>query len=175
MVTIEQIQDDVNIARLYYIQQLSIAGDKLVTGIDTVKKLYPLKRLIKALTFEINANVIDDGTLLLYRCLLEITSYFVGNYVPDPDVKTPTQVIVVTNQPDTIVKDENNLIFDTDSGGWYLPFEDENDVPYGETVIPVLVSTNGVSFSFGFDKTFYPKRIYGFTGNQPQVIELSTI
>lgn len=78
---------------------------------------------------------------------------------------TYTPPIYYYSQADLIDADPPN-------GNWYLEFVDENGDPiYNE--VPVSVISNGASFSFTFDQTFNPARIYGFATNATQTIEVT--
>ncbi len=74
------------------------------------------------------------------------------------------------NPPAPLIYDQSKLLQDT-SGSWYLPFLDIAGTPITNRV-PVLVLSNGDAFGFTFTKNFTPNRIYGFSGNYAQTIEV---
>lgn len=100
MATIDQITSDVNNGKLLSIQRAAAATVSLKSGINvdsSIKNINALKRLIKAITYQINANVINADTNILYTCLLNQLNGFGGNYVIDPTVQTGLSTTVVIN------------------------------------------------------------------------------
>lgn len=99
MATLEEIEAKLGVAKAYYIKQS--AAELLIYkkgGCGNIKKLAPLKRLIRCLTYQINASVNDANTESLYECLLNAISGVTGNYVLDPTVQIPGQTTVVISQ-----------------------------------------------------------------------------
>lgn len=99
MATLEEIEAKLGVAKAYYIKQANaelLIYKKGACG--HIKKLVPLKRIIRGLTFQINAQVNDDNTEALYECLLNIIAGVSGSYIPDPSVQIPGQTTIVVNQ-----------------------------------------------------------------------------
>ena len=94
----------------------------------------------------------------------------------NPNYQPPSGDIIVSGgfTPTIITKTQADLI-DAGGGNWYLPFLDNSDVALPSGIVPVSVVVNGVSFTFTFDGTFTPPRIYGFGNNDPQTIVITAI
>jgi hypothetical protein len=70
----------------------------------------------------------------------------------------------------TLTFNQSNLLEDgTGSGNWYLP------LVIGVNQNPIFTTSNGVSLSATYDKTFSPNRLYGFANNDTQVIKVTII
>lgn len=166
------IQTNVNIGKAYYIQLLATQLATLKKGYGSVKPLLPLKRVIQALTFQLNANINDSSTTSLYNCLIRLLQGFSGAYVLDPNVVVPgqTPIIIVPYEPLTLTYSQADLIEDgAGSGNWYLPLTN------APNRVPVLVTSNGESFNGRYDTNFLIKRYYGFANNDTQVIKATFI
>lgn len=92
------IQTKVNIGKAYYMQLLATQLANLKKGYGSITPLLPLKRIIQALTFQLDVEINDSNTTSLYNCLIKALGGFSGNYVLDPDVIIPGQTTVVIQQ-----------------------------------------------------------------------------
>lgn len=95
--TIDDIQNKVNTAKLFYIQQMALKLAKIRVGSQvSFKTLLGVKRLITGLTFQITADVIDSDTNTMYNCLVQALGGFGAPYNIDPEVQIPgTTVLTV--------------------------------------------------------------------------------
>jgi len=98
MATIGQITADVNSAKVYAIQQsgINLILQKNGQCAPGIKNITALKRIIRCLTFQINANVVDTDTNTLYNCLLKTLAGFNSNYTIDPSVIIPGTTIIIS-------------------------------------------------------------------------------
>lgn len=275
------IQNKVNLGKSYYMQLLSAELVKLKKGYGSTNIVLPLGRLIRGLTFQLNAELNNSDTDTLYNCLIRVLGGFSGSYVLDPDVIIPGQTTVIVqqvvgyneakipfvvtesnptilldnyheifyplygNNPDLALYDQQGqplvgdqqtvptIIYENDdytsnilsiswsyppipdvtvtgyvriagiapnsggsgsgggsspyqpttltyseadliedgagSGNWYLP------LTLAGNRIPVLVTSNGESFTGQYDANSTPKRYYGFSNNDAQVIKVTII
>lgn len=94
----------------------------------------------------------------------------------NPNYQPPSGEIIIIGgfAPTIITKTQADLV-DAGGGNWFLPFLDNSEVALPSGVIPVSVVVNGVSFTFTFDTTFTPPRIFGFGNNDVQVIVVTAI
>lgn len=179
MLTIDQIQDDVNSAKLYYIQQLKLVYANMQNGFGSSNPYTGIKRLITSLTFQINANLIDANTDALYACLMEATAGFTGNYQIDPSVIIPGQnitVIITPNSPFNIERSSADLIEDgEDTGNWYLPLKNDDGSNMPLSYKPTLLTLNGNSFPPTYSINYMPMRLYGFANNTDEQTIIVTI
>lgn len=129
--------------------------------------------------------LIDQYSITDYTSSTTITLYdrinnFVGipyGATVDPNFQNPSIVIDVEEPPFApliLVKSQANLV-DAGGGNYYLPFTDNSNAPIYNGQVPVSVTVNGVSFTFTFDETFTPSRIYGFSNNDTQTIVVTVI
>lgn len=95
----------------------------------------------------------------------------------NPNYQSPVITIIVEeggfNPTPPYNKTQANLIEDgAGSGNWYLPFLDDSGNLPPAGLVPVLVTTTAFdgSFTFTYNNSFSPGRIYGFTSNAAQVI-----
>lgn len=89
MASLQVISTAIDNAKLYYLAQLEIALQKMDNGIDTLPNLYPLGKLITALEFQLVAQVNDDSTTIIYKCLQNAINGYTGTYAVDPTVVIP--------------------------------------------------------------------------------------
>lgn len=177
--TTNDISTALGSAKLYYINQLARQLPLMQKGVGTVRPLVALQRLIRGLTFQLNANVIDDTTDALYSCLTGAIAGFTGNYIPNPDVIITGQSIIVI-QPNTLVeliqKSQDDLLLDSVSGNYYLPFLDQNGDQFTTTTALVGIAINGVGRDPQPNYSFTPIRIYGVDDKSvPQVIVMIVV
>ena len=90
----------------------------------------------------------------------------------NPNYQPPAGTVIIINPggggiPAPLTFTDLNLLFDGTNGQWYLPFT--------SIYAPVLVVSNGVSFTPIWDETFSPSRIYGFISNATQTITVYLI
>jgi len=169
MPTLEQISTDVNSAKVYYVNKAAILVNNLKQGFGSAGSIKPLKRLIMALTFQINMGVVDADTETMYKCLLEATNGFVGDYSYDPSVKIPGETIIIQpggyTPPSPLSFTQADLINGgtEDEPNYYLPFS-------ATGVVPSLITVNGVSIAYTVESGYTPPRIYGFANNDTQTI-----
>lgn len=176
MAELQDISDKVDIAKLYLIQIVHDTRLTLQLGYGSLKDATALKRLIGALSFDIVADINDDTTLSLYKCLLKDLGDYGATYTVDPSVKIPGQTVII-NQDGVppITRNQGDLIYVSDEIGYYLPFVDDDGNPFTTGMVPVLVQVNGVGTSVTFDSTFFPARIYGFANNATQTIVVTIV
>jgi len=168
------IQTDLDSAKLYYLQNLTTTLTKLKAGCGSVKPLLPLKRLIRALQWQVDAEVNDSVTSALYGCMMRIIGSFNKPYVIDPSVVIPGDIFVI--EAIDYAYDETYLVEDgEDSGNWYLPYLKPDDTAIPTGTVPIFVTIDNISNSMTFDDTFSPPRIYGFANNDPQSIVVTTL
>lgn len=99
MATSNQISAQIAIAQAYYVQLMDLDTANLQQGYPATnhKKIICLKRLIKALQWDLAINVNDDVTSVIYSLLVEQTGLYNGNAaVVDPSVVIPGMTINVT-------------------------------------------------------------------------------
>jgi hypothetical protein len=180
MITLDDVSAAVTIGEGYFSELLAKAIADLKTGkIHCLpKKLFCLNRLIKALKWDIADEVLDDTTIAIYELLLiEIGTYAGAGSVVDPNVSIPGLTIIVVTGPGTVVrihKDQDDLIEDGEgTGNWYLPFLDQDDAEFGDNIIPIELTTDGVTLDIQLNNNFDPPRLYGFANNQTQSIILT--
>lgn len=89
MPTTDQIQTTIDNGKLYTIKLLGEELPKYQKGCGSVKDILPITRLVRALQFQLNAEVIDKDTNTLYTCLYKALGGFGGTYTIDPDVINP--------------------------------------------------------------------------------------
>lgn len=100
MATPTQISDSLLIAKAYYTQLLDQDTASLQGGfpVRNRARIECLKKLIYALTWDLDINVNDADTTLIYELLLnEIYSYTGAGVVVDPNVIIPGNTIVVVS------------------------------------------------------------------------------
>lgn len=99
MPTLNDISVSVDIAKAYSLKKIALELVKFQDGgCGDLSKLDTLKRIIRALTFQINSNVNDDSTQSLYECLLTAIAGFTGTYTRDPEVQIPGQTVITVMQ-----------------------------------------------------------------------------
>lgn len=185
MATLDQIQADVNSAKVYSIQQMALQITLMKNGSrpKEICDLTALKRMIRCLSFQINAGVVDADTNRLYNCLLAQLGGFNHAYAIDPEVVIPgtNPIIVVPYQPLLLTKTQADLVLDVVAEQYYLPYLDNSDNPITNGQIPAIVLLNGETMTFNFavqapDLSYYPTpRIYSFANNAPQSIIVKCI
>lgn len=131
---------------------------------------------LQALTYQFAiGDFTSENTTIIYDRL----NYFVGvPYGATVDNRFQNPAIIINNEPPysplILVRSQADLI-DAGGGNWYLPFL--NDA--GQAIVngsrPVSVTSNGISFTFQFDETVSPGRIYGFANNDTQTIIVTVI
>lgn len=109
--TLQEIQDKVNIASLYAIEKTSEQLSLMRKGCGSMKEVNGLKRLIRALTFQLNAEVIDKDTLSLYKCLINALGGFGATYTIDPNVVIPGKEIIIIDEG---LYNDGKIPFNTD-------------------------------------------------------------
>lgn len=175
-----QIETAIDNGKLFYIQKLFVVLTSMRSGCGSVTKLLPLKRLIKALEWQVPYfeegvdNPVTDG---LYSCILQIIGSFNQPYVIDPTVVIPGQTVIVVPDGAVPVKyyyDEGFLV-DAGGGNYYLPFKKPDGSSFTVNNLPILVTINGVSFTWTYLNNVSPPRIYGFASNDPQTIEVTVL
>lgn len=95
--TLDNIQTLIDNGKLFYLQQLGKQLSLMQKGCGSVKSLSPIQRLIRGLTFQYNADVIDDTTDALYKCLSKALGGFASTYTPDPNVVVPGNTYIINN------------------------------------------------------------------------------
>lgn len=128
MLTIQTISDKVNLAKAYYLEQLAAIYTKMKNGCGDTHKIQPLKRLIRALTFDIEAELVDDTTIINYNCLLKLLQGFSGAYVIDPEVVIPGQTTIVLSQ--VVGYNINKYPFVTTDGAPTAIFDNYHELYY---------------------------------------------
>lgn len=115
----------------------------------------------------------------IYNQLVDIGSTWMGGITIDPNAQVGGIMIdiIIPFAPLILSKTQADLIEDgVGTGNWYLPYLDNSGNPITNGIVPVSVLTNGISLpASGYDATFTPQRIYGFTGSYSQVIVITCI
>lgn len=122
-------------------------------------------------------DYISANFLVVYDCLCKLLGPNVNGATIDPNFQNPNTTINIINEAGsvvTITKSQADLI-DAGGGNFYLPFLDANGDAFATGVVPILLTVNGVGIPLQPDYTFTPMRLYGFSNNDTQVIELTVI
>jgi|SRR6185312_13866116 len=175
--TLNDVSTALGNAKLYYISQLAQQRLLMLKGRGCVNSLIPIPRLIRGLSFQYNAGVLDDRTNALYTCLLKAIAGFTGNYMPDPNVVIPGTTINITVDGAVVQafnRTEANLLPDG-IGGYYLPFIDDSGQPFAANIKPLELTIDGVGITLQPNYDFVPMRLYGFANNVTQTITLTVI
>lgn len=114
-----------------------------------------------------------------YACLTGFVGTYAGGSI-DPNAQNPGVIIDVTTEgfePLVLVKSEADLVEDgAGSGNWYLPYLNNSAGAITNGIVPVSVLTNNISIpASGYDATFTPQRIYGFSNNSTQTIIVTCV
>lgn len=177
MATISQISDSIDLAKAYYSELISALISDLKNGVcnETLKEIKCLRRLIRALEWDIEIEEVDATTVKLYGFLLKGIATYTGSTLPvNPNVYIPG-VTIVMDSPDSatdLERTENDLLETSlGSGIWYLPFRDDEGVSITDGRLPTAILVNGTGLvGWQIDTTVTPYRIYGFSDNSPQEI-----
>lgn len=94
---LSDIQTEIDNGKLFYLQQLAAQLILLKKGCGSLRPFYSLQRLIRGLTFQYNAAVVDDTTLTLYKCLLTALGGYSSPYTPDTGVIIPGTTYIIQN------------------------------------------------------------------------------
>ena len=109
MITLQNIQEKVNISKNFYQVLLDKYRDGLLKGCDDLpENLLCLKWLILALTADILGNFNTDKTQALYVKLVTILGAYNEAFVVDPNVvvaNTTYEVISTTTRPPIFITD----------------------------------------------------------------------
>lgn len=123
--TIDDIQDKVNTAKLYYVQQMALKLAKIRVGSQvSFKTLLGIKRLITGLTFQITADVIDSYTNTMYNCLVQALGGFGAPYNVDSEVQIPGTTVITI--PVVSNFNESRIDFVTTDGSPVLTLQNYN-------------------------------------------------
>lgn len=139
----------------------------------------PIIKATRAINCVNNQYSIGDTSspnfLIAYACMNAFVGQYAGGPI-DPNAQNPGVTIEISGSaPFLLNKTEANLLFDTPTQQWYLPYLNNNNAPITTGQVPVSVIDNGASFTFTFDETFSPPRIYGFAGNDTQIITVTCV
>lgn len=128
-----------------------------------------LNRNTIALQYQLNRG--NFVTTTLYDCLNSIIGVDLTNNTIDPNFQNPNIIIEDgggSGFEPTIITFADTDLLDAGGGNWYLPWSNAGT--------PVSVVDNLVSFTFQYDASVSPARIYGFSTNAPvQVIVVTAI
>lgn len=175
---IDIITTDIGYAKQLYLQKLDAILTKMKSGCGDTKSIQPLKRIIKALQWRLDADINDNTTSRLYACMMKIIGSFGSPYTVDPSVYQPNTTVIVLDMALDLPYNETDLVSDG-TGGFYLPFYDKSKpTPYPPVPInyrPTVVINNGESFTETWSKNFIPWRLYGFGNNTDSQTIIVTI
>lgn len=116
-------------------------------------------------------DYVSATALYFYNVMLEIVGLkYTDGVTPDPNAQLPSGIVVnviSANGGIDLPYVATDLVEDgVGTGNYYLPLINKNTGnPYPTDYRPSLVTVNGVSFTFTYDSTFTPIRIYGFSDN----------
>lgn len=98
MPTLDEIQTAVNNGKLFAIKKMPAQLRKFRDGgCGDLEVFIKLKRVIRALQFQIIAEDDGDLTFSLYKCLLSIIGNYGATYTLDPSVSIPGMVVSTVN------------------------------------------------------------------------------
>ena len=174
MATITQISDSLSLARAYYSKLLSEFISNLKAGIDnhTIGDIKCLRRLIRALEWDVEIEHVDDTTVILYGMLLKAIAPYTGSTLPvNPNVYIPGVVIGIGGESSLSIIRSQATLLETflGSGIWYLPMIDGSGNAIAATSVYVIY--NGLSLPGAqLDTTVSPNRVYGIFDNSAATI-----
>jgi hypothetical protein len=151
-------------------------------GFREVKK-GEIRQAYRTINAVFHQYVIGDytspGLIHAYDCLQNFIGTDTDNPI-NPNYQSRTTIVIETGggTADILVlnKLDTDLIYDSVSQVYYLPYlnNDGSQITTGQ--FPYFVSSNGVSFPFQFDFNSSPPRIYSFGDNMPvKVIEVKAV
>lgn len=164
--TLDQIATDVASAKVYCIQQMAVNLVLLKNGqsAPNIKSITVLKRIIRCLTFQINAGVLDADTITLYTCLLNALAGFNATYNIDPSVIIPGQIINVIISGSKIntaaIQFTNQTVVSV-----LANYQGEYAATYGNSPLTVQIYTSDGEGGFNPDSQTAPDLIYVISGN----------
>lgn len=175
MVSLDDIQEKVELAKAYYLELLEEDTSLLKEG--SCRKNQPaikcINRLVRALQWDIQDSVNTEYTQGIYKILLIKISPYSGSFLPyDPSVVVGPINVIVANDVLSMHKTQANLIdSDPPNGNWYLPFLSDSGTPFPNGYVPTYISVNGTTMT-GWIYEATSNRIYGFANNDSQTIEV---
>lgn len=171
MATLIQISDAIDLGKAYYTELVSSLISDLKNGScnHNLNTIQCLRRLVRALDWDVEIEEIDDTTVTLYGMLLRTIAPYTGSTLPvNPNVYIPG-VTIAFDLVDQVMQRSNINLLQDDNLNWYLPMIDDS----GHNVVTTsaFVLYNGVELpGKQLDTTYVPNRIYGFIDDSPASI-----
>jgi hypothetical protein len=180
MPTQQSVQQTILSAQLLAANKTEANWVTLAGGGLTVKWGYVerITRLTTAVLRQYNlGDYVSANFTTVYDCLVSLVGLDTTVNTIDPNFQNPAFIIgIQTPFAPVILNKTDSQLIDAGGGNWYLPFLDNSGNPITNGSVPVFVTDNGVSFTFTFDQTFSPARIFGFGNNVPvQTIVVTVI
>lgn len=170
MIPQQQIQDTILTAQLKA-ADMTLANINALTGGQLYVDWQPVNKAQRGINAVLRQYNLGDygssGMLMAYSCLQGFVGTYAGGSI-DPNAQNPNTVIDVIESGVIKLTFSDADLLDAGGGNWYLPWTN--------AATPVSVTDNEVSFTFQYDESVVPARIYGFSSGAPtQVIVVVAI